>query len=226
MNYNHLCIFDFETGDKFIETADIIQIGALMLDPRTLSICDKFYSNAKPPNFDNVKQEALDVNHITKEEIEKAPDIKLVWEQFVSWVNRFNRGSGTFTAPIPCGFNIIGFDLKLVDKYSKLYGPFDEKRNQQKLFNQVNVFDIFHNWWYWTENNPEITKLKLSITQEYMGVDKAEAELKSHNALYDCEICHRIMQKLFNASRYLTQVRKETGTARLQFKGCLSTQKE
>lgn len=222
MNYNYLCIFDFETGDKFIETADILQIGALMLDPRTLSICDKFYSNAKPPNFDNVKQEALDVNHLTRAEIEKAPDIKLVWEQFVAWVNRFNRGSkGTFNAPIPCGYNIMGFDLKLIDKYCKLYGPFDEKRNQQKLFNQVYSFDIFHNLWYWAENNPEITKLKLSIILEYMGVDRSEAEEKSHDALYDCESCHRILVKLLTASRYLTQIRQETGTARLQFKNCL-----
>jgi DNA polymerase III epsilon subunit-like protein len=216
---------DIETSSASISTAQILQIAGLMLDPRTLEIKDGFCSYIKPENWDTVEPGALAVNKLNHEILDNAPDIKLVFQQFCAWVGKYNRGNSTYTAPIMSGYNILGFDLPIISRFCERFGPWDAKSGRQKLFNQVNFFDLYYLMLYWNENNPELPKLKLSIVLEYMGMSTATLE-NSHDALFDCKMCHQMLVKLFTASRYLTKTREETGTARLQFKNCLRNKEE
>ena len=38
VNFNHFIVYDFETTGVDIETAEIIQVGAIVINPRTLEI--------------------------------------------------------------------------------------------------------------------------------------------------------------------------------------------
>ena len=132
MNYNNICVFDFETSSADKNTCQILQIGAAIIDRWNLSVIDTFNCLAKPEDMETVEDEALQINRLKREDLEKAPDIKIVWGQFVNWVNKYNKSKGpinAFRAPIPAGYNIIGLT-------SSTYETTDEFRhNVQAMYN-------------------------------------------------------------------------------------------
>lgn len=218
-SYNHLCVFDFETGGKDRRTCEIIQIGACIIDRRSLRIVDEFETLCKPLDFDALEQEALDINKKTKEELQAAPEMSFVWPQFVDWVNKYNISKGTpnpFSAPIAAGYNIVGYDLPITTRYCEKYGPFDEVRGEQKLFNQVLKYDLMDHLWFWTENLAEVTSLKLEDMCRYFGFPE-EAIAGSHDALQDVRNCAIIIQRFLRVQRHLTQADTE-GRSRLQMR--------
>tara|TARA_R110000751_G_scaffold84920_1_gene169676 strand:+ start:17 stop:700 length:684 start_codon:yes stop_codon:yes gene_type:complete len=219
MNYNNICVFDFETGGRDPNTCEILQIGACIIDKWNLEIIDEFNCLCKPEDMDAIEEGALRVNKIKKEDLEKAVDVKIVWGQFVSWVNKYNKSKGalgTFKAPIPAGYNIIGYDLPIVKRYCEKYGPWDKKRNDQKLFNQLHKLDLMDHMWFWTENNDDIKSLKLTSVCEWMGFSKAELE-NAHDALQDVKNTAKILVRLMRMSRTLT-AGNENHNPRLQMK--------
>tara|TARA_R110000824_G_scaffold177357_5_gene356704 strand:+ start:622 stop:1299 length:678 start_codon:yes stop_codon:yes gene_type:complete len=217
--YNNICVFDFETGGKNPHECEITQIGACIIDRWNLKIIDEFKSMAKPENLDSVEQGALDVTGFTIAQLEKAPNIKLVWSKFVNWVNKHNKSKGnlgSYMAPIPAGYNILGYDMIIVNRYCKEYGPWNDNRGQQKLFNPIYKIDLMDHMWFWTENNPEIKSLKLTSVCEWLGFDKEDIE-NAHDALQDVHNTSKIIIRLLNMQRGLTGT---DGTeARLSMKG-------
>lgn len=182
---------------------------------------------AKPESWDNVESEALTVNKLTKEELEKAPEIKLVWSQFVNWVQKYNRGKNNdvWSAPVACGYNILGYDMPLTSKYCQRYKTaWDEKRNSAKLFHPIHVIDLMHHMFFWTESLPEPRYLKLTAVQEWMGFAKANIE-EAHNALSDVKACTKILQKLISLERYLVLPREDL-PPRLIMKNCFAKKEE
>lgn len=113
--HNNYCIVDFETQSKDPNFNQPISIGAVMIDGRKLTICDRgtFYSTInfiRDDEVDNynlgpLEQQALDVNKLTIEELDKAPPLKKVWGDFVNWVNYFNPSKDPWEGPIFCGHN-------------------------------------------------------------------------------------------------------------------------
>lgn len=229
MNKNFLVVYDYETSSVNPYTTQILSIGANIIDPRSLEKKDEFYSLLKPEDFDSIQEEALKINKLTREELQQAPESKIIFAQFVRWVQKYNRGKNVndaYNAPIACGFNIISFDNIITRNYCKRYEiAWDDKRGDQRLFNQIHFVDLFHHMFFWTENNPDITSLKLTNIQDWMGFAKADIE-NAHHAMRDVEACVKIMRKLFTTQRYLTTPRPETGIPRLQMKGAFSTKQE
>jgi DNA polymerase III epsilon subunit-like protein len=220
MNYNNICVFDFETSGINKNTCEVLQIGAAIVDRWNLEVVDTFNSLAKPEDMDAIEEEALQINRIKREDLEVAPDIKIVWGQFVNWVNKYNKSKGplnTFRAAIPAGYNIIGYDMPIVQRYCKKFGPWDEKRQEQKLFNQLHKIDLMDHMFFWTENNDTIKSLKLTSVCEWMGFAKEDIE-NAHDALQDVLNTSKIVVRLLRMQRALTAVSDSTGEPRLQMK--------
>jgi len=218
----HICVFDFETGGRNPHECEIIQIGALILHRSSFKVLDRFESLMQPKDFDALSQEALDVNGITVEQLKDAPVAAVVFPTWIEWITQFNtvRDNSIFGAPVPCGYNITGFDLVLMDRYCKEYNYWDEKYNRQNVMFPMNRIDVFDLMWLFTRFNSDITKRKLVSYLEYMGITKEEIEEGSHNAGWDVEMTAKIAIKFLKWSRQLTEINMVTGRRHLDFKDC------
>lgn len=227
MNKNDFISFDLETTARSKHKAQIQEIGACIIDRNTLQIKDRFFSYMKPEDMSTVEEGALKVTKKTMAELETYPDAKIVWETFVSFCQKHFKGSSsnTFGAPIPCGYNIIGYDNPIIDRYAKKWGPWDNTWDNHKLWSPIFKLDVMDHMWFWCESIPEdeLKSLKLDTLREYMAFPE-ESKEKAHNALQDAEDCAKIVIKLLRAGRFLTELKKgEDGqfTRRFNMKGCM-----
>jgi inhibitor of KinA sporulation pathway (predicted exonuclease) len=226
MNYNNICVFDFETGNKIGAIAPILQVGAAILNRNTLKVIDTFEMKMKPEpdQYEFLDDETLRFVKITREQIETFPPSAIAWPSFVNWVNKHNKGKGgkpsPYNAPVPAGYNIIGYDMPIVRRYAQRYNVgWDDERGDQKFLSQVYFIDILQEMWSWFENNKDLPNLKLDTIREYMGFSQ-ESKDGAHDALNDVMDTTAIIVRLFKMKRYMTELR-EDGTRRLEMKGCM-----
>lgn len=124
MNSNYFIFADFECGDKIASICQPTQLAAVAIEPRSLEIVGKFSSLIRPYKDEEcekwglgpVKQEALDITHLTWAELETAPLPKTVWEQFVQFVKSYNKSGNKWAAPILCGYNVLKYDLVIMNR--------------------------------------------------------------------------------------------------------------
>lgn len=179
--------FDFETYGLEPDWAEAVQIGAHAFDGRTLEPypddVGKFESLMRPlypERLDDPKaQKALDVNKLKKEDILAAPDQKVVWNNFVNWVKKFNKKGGSkWGAPIAVGQNIKGFDFKFVDILNRLHV---KTKENTVLFNEMFVLDLKDCLWLWFESDASLDNYKMDTWREYRKLPKDGA----HSAYFD-----------------------------------------
>jgi DNA polymerase III epsilon subunit-like protein len=224
MNTNYILSYDFETSSADPTTTQILQIGACIVERNNLTIVDKFESLLRPVDFESVEDGALKVNKLTIEQLEQAPETKLVWDLFTNWVQKYNKSKKTFSAwnnPVQAGYNICNFDSVILKRYCKEYGPWNDKRNEQKLVHPVYTYDVLQHLFLWFENNAEMNRLNLSATLEYFGVSKETIE-GAHRADFDVAATTAILIKLLKMERYLTSKDKASGNRKLEMKGCMA----
>jgi inhibitor of KinA sporulation pathway (predicted exonuclease) len=157
-----------------------------------------------------LEPQALAVNKKTVEEIQKAPSVRQVWADFTAFIDRFNPRGSPYNAPIMCGYNIDGFDAIIVDRLCKEFGPWDEKRQQQKLFNQFMRYDLARQMWQFNESVEYLPNIKLDTVRQHMGI----SNVGGHDALQDCRTTAMIVARMFNYNRRLANKFFETS------KGC------
>ena len=203
-------IFDFETGSRNPHKTQPTQIAALALDGRSLTLKGQFNSEIKPilddeeaiaADLEPLQDEALKITGKTREKLEQAPSVKAVWNKFVKFVDQYNWKNDPFFAPIPVGFNIIGFDMIIVNRLCEQFGPWDKERNQQKLFSKVYKVDIMDNIFAWTESDPTVKSISMDSLREKMGLSKENA----HDALQDVKDEANIFIKLMKTHRSVYQ---------------------
>lgn len=203
-------IFDFETGSRNPHKTQPTQIAAIALDGRTLQMKGQFNSEIKPllnneeaiaAGFDPVEDEALKITRKTKEQLEKAPSLKSVWTKFTKFVDQYNWKGEPFFNPIPVGFNIIGFDMIIINRLCKEFGPWDKEREQQKLFSKVYKIDIMDNIFAWTESDPTMRSISMDSLRDRMGLSCE----KAHDALQDVKDSANIFIKLMKTHRAVYQ---------------------
>jgi DNA polymerase III epsilon subunit-like protein len=203
-------IFDTETGSRNPRKTQLTQIAAIALDGRNFAVKGQFNSDIQPIfddeqaislGLDPVEDEALKMTHKTREQLEKAPSVKAVWNKFVKFVNQYNWKGDPFFAPIPVGFNIIGFDMIIIDRLCREYGPWDKDREQQKLFSRVYKIDIMDNIFAWTESDPDVKSISMDSLRDRMGLSKENA----HDALQDVKDEANIFIKLMKTHRSVYQ---------------------
>ena len=121
-------VFDFETGSRNPHKTQPTQIAAIALDGRNLAVKGTFNSEIKPildddeavaAGVDPIEDGALKVTNKTREALAKAPALKSVWNKFTKFVDQYNWKGEPFFNPIPVGYNIISFDMKIVDRFAK-----------------------------------------------------------------------------------------------------------
>ena len=206
MSYRDYIVFDFETGSRNPQKTQPTQIAALALDGRNFKLKGTFNSEIRPilddekameMGFDPLEDEALRITGKNREDLAKAPMPKTVWKKFVNFVNKYNWMGSQFFAPIPAGFNIIGFDMIIVNRMCKAYGPYDKDRQQQKLFNKIYKVDMMDNMFMWTEGDPAIKSISMDSLRDRMGLSKENA----HDALQDVKDTANIMIKFMKTHR-------------------------
>lgn len=194
-----------------------------MINRNSLKIIpnSEFKATMRPENLDAMEDDALRVTNMTREQVSGYADTAVVFPTFINWINKYNKGDSVYTAPIPCGYNIIGFDMKILDRYCKKYKiGWDETRQSQKVLSQVYKYDVMDHLWFWFENIPDLTKLKLTEVLAYMGASE-ERITGAHDALVDVQNTADIIIRIFKMQRHMTGLR-EDGTRRLEMKGCMA----
>jgi DNA polymerase III epsilon subunit-like protein len=208
-NRDYIC-FDFETGSRNPHKTQPTQLAAIALDGRTLQMKGQFNSEIKPifddekaiaAGFDPIQDEALKITKKTREQLELAPSLKSVWNKFTKFVDQYNWNGEPFFNPIPVGFNIIGFDMHIINRLCRDFGPWDKEREQQKLFSRVYKIDIMDSIFAWTESDPSVRSISMDSLRERMGLSFDNA----HDALQDVKDEANIFIKLMKTHRAVYQ---------------------
>lgn len=203
-------VFDFETGSRNPHKTQPTQLAAIALDGRTLNMKGQFNSEIKPIfddeearslGLDPIEDEALKITKKTREQLAKAPSLKSVWTKFTKFVDQYNWKGDAFFNPIPVGFNILGFDMHIINRLCKEFGPWDKDREQQKLFSKVYKFDIMDNIFAWTESDPSVRSISMDSLRERMGLSMDNA----HDALQDVKDEANIFIKIMKTHRAVYQ---------------------
>jgi exonuclease I len=124
-----------------------------------------------------------------------------VWNKFTKFVSQHNWNGDAFFNPIPVGFNIIGFDMIIINRLCEEYGPWDKDRRQQKIFSRVYKFDIMDSVFAWTESDPSVKSISMDALRERMGLSFDNA----HDALQDVKDEANIFIKLMKTHRAIYQ---------------------
>ena len=201
-----IIVFDFETGSRNPRKTQPTQLAALALDGRSFKLKGTFNSEMKPIlddekaielGFDPIEDGALKITNKTREQLAEAPDPKVVWKKFVKFVEKYNWKGTQWFAPIPAGFNIIGFDMIIIDRMCKAFGPWDADRQSQKLFHKIFKIDMMDNIFMWTEADPSVKSISMDSLRDRMGLSKDNA----HDALQDVKDTANIMIKFMKTHR-------------------------
>ena len=203
-------IFDFETGSRNPHKTQPTQIAAIALDGRNFKLKGTFNSEIKPiideeeaiaSGLDPLQDEALKITGKNREALAEAPSLKSVWSKFTKFVLQYNWKGDSFFNPIPVGFNIIGFDMIIINRLCKEFGPWDKEREQQKLFSKIYKIDIMDNIFAWTESDPSVKSISMDALRDRMGLSKENA----HDALQDVKDSANIFIKLMKTHRAVYQ---------------------
>jgi len=201
-----IIVFDFETGGRNPMKCQPTQIAAIALDGRNFRLKGEFNSMMRPiiddeeaiaAGVDPIEEGALKVTGQTRAKLARAPLPKGVWKKFCAFVNKYNWKGTPYFAPIPAGFNIIGYDMHIVNRLCKEFGPWDDNRQQQKLFHQIYKIDVMDDVWLWTEGDPDVKSISMDSLRERMGLSSENA----HDALQDVKDTANIFIKLQKSRR-------------------------
>lgn len=225
MNFNPICVYDYETASRDPDSCQIIQVSGTMIHSRKLEIVDSFTMSICPDwDAEGCDDDTIEWHSkqqgVTKkafvDKLKESPTIDIAWPTFVSWVDRYNfgkPGKSAYKAPISSGYNIDGFDNVITNRYCQKYGPTEKDRNIEgkknaRLFNGIHSFDVMKHMWFWFENIPvgpkeDLQNLQLTTLARYMGVPESILD-STHDAKTDVFITAQIVLRLFNMERYMT----------------------
>jgi DNA polymerase III epsilon subunit-like protein len=218
MNYNKICVFDFETDGSDPKICSPVQIAAVMVDPIKLEIIpdSEFNANFKPEVLeqnDNYTYETdiLDfhskVKGCSKDDVLNSwklyPKQDISWKMFVEYLNKYHTRTSKksqFSAPIAAGYNIYKFDLPIVNRLSSKYGNLN-KEKRTDIFYPRDVVDVINLVFYWFEHNNELKSYTLDNLRDYFGISKEGA----HDAIKDVKDTANIMIRFLRLHRSLSQ---------------------
>lgn len=204
INSKPYIFWDSETGSLNPEKTQVLSIAAIAICPRKLEIIpdSMFYSLINPledeqaikRGLDPVQKSALDVNKLDLNELKNWPDEKTVVNNFREYVYQFNPKKDSWNAPIAAHFNGRKFDMIILNRLAKDYGFWDEKKNQQKLFNPIQDVDLKDIMWMINENNPEIESNSLDSIRSWLGMSTDNS--------------HEVRQDVMDGAKILTRMLK------------------
>lgn len=218
INYNKICVFDFETDGTDPRICSPVQIAAVMIDPIQLSIIpgSEFNTNFKPETLEEDDSyiytgDILDFHAKVKGTDKDAvlaewrgyPSQKTSWSLFVDYLEKYHcRGSkkSQFTAPIAAGYNIHRFDLPIIERLSHKYDNLN-KEQRSNLFFMRDTLDLMNIVFLWFENNQDLKSYTLDNVRDYLGLSKDGA----HDAVKDVKDTAEILIRFMKLHRRLSQ---------------------
>lgn len=206
-------MYDYETGSRNPNTTQAIQLACIAIEPRSLEIIpnSEFESLIKPEfeeikckelGIDPLEDQALAVNGKTKEELAKAPQLKVVWKSFTQYCMNYNPSGKKWTAPCLVGFNNIGFDNVILDRMAKEFGPWDSERKQCTLFNPIIKLDLMQMLLPWFESEYNLKSISMDNMRDFLGMSKDGG----HDALVDVKQQAEIFIKLMKITRKYSKI--------------------
>jgi DNA polymerase III epsilon subunit-like protein len=210
---NHYVLFDLETGGTNPYTTEPLEIAALVIDCNTLEPKENgvFQTLVQPTDWSLVDDKALQVNHLTKEEIlEKGVSQETMFNEFVKFLRQFQRSDKYYHRLYPVGHNIINFDIPIMNRLAIKYSHIEN--DQPALFSSIHRFDIIDIVRLWYHNNDELPSYRMDDLRPYFGLSSNNA----HRALKDVEDSLAIFK------RFLQFHRKLSAKYTVQFKGCFN----
>ena len=217
INYNKICVFDFETDGSDPKECSPVQIAAVIVDPINLEIVpnSEFNINFKPEVLEQndsyeYTTDILDfhskVKGCSKDDIMKEwrnyPTQQQSWNMFVTYLNKYHSRSSKksqFSAPIAAGYNINRFDLKIIDRLSQKYDNVNKEKTTD-IFYPRDVIDVMNLVFYWFEHNADLKNYTMDSLREYFGIDKTGA----HDAIKDVKDTADIMIRFMKLHRNLS----------------------
>jgi DNA polymerase III epsilon subunit-like protein len=217
INYNKICVFDFETDGTDPRVCSPVQIAALMVDPISLSIIpdsefNVFFKPEVLEDNDNYKYttDILDfhakVKGCSSEEVLKSwykyPKQNQSWNMFINYLDKYHSRTSKksqFSAPIAAGYNINRFDLQLTERLSQKYNNVN-KEKRSDIFYPRDVLDIMNLVFYWFERNADLKSYTLDSVRDYLGISKDGA----HDALKDVRDSAQILIRFMKLHRSLS----------------------
>lgn len=227
MNYNKICVFDFETDGSDPSQCSPVQIAAVIVDPLNLEIVpgSEFNINFKPEVLekdDNYEYttDILDfhakVKGCKKEDVlnewKKYPKQEIAWKMFVEYLDKYHSRSSKksqFSAPIAAGYNIYRFDLPIIDRLSVKYKN-TNKEGRSDLFYPRDVADVINLVYYWFNHNSDLKSYSLDTVRDYLGISKDGA----HDAIKDVKDTAQILIRFLKLHRNLAE--------KIQFRGAFN----
>lgn len=218
INYNKICVFDFETDGVNPLECSPVQIAAVMVDPFQLEIIEgsEFNTYFKPEvleQSDSYKYETdvLDFHAKVKgchaddvlSEWKKYPRQELSWGLFINYLDKYHTRTSKksqFSAPIAAGYNIYRFDLPIINRLSKKHGNTNKEGNSS-IFYPRDVIDAMNLIFYWFEHNNDLKSYTLDSLRDYFGIDKEGA----HDALKDVKDTAEILIRFMKLHRSLSK---------------------
>tara|TARA_R110002110_G_scaffold124082_9_gene301355 strand:- start:190 stop:882 length:693 start_codon:yes stop_codon:yes gene_type:complete len=227
LNYRDIIVFDFETGSRNPQKTQPTQIAAIAIHGRRLTLQPggMFNSEIRPilddekavaAGLDPLEDKTLEITHKNRKALAKAPLPKTVWRKFAEFCNKYNFKNSSYTAPIAAGYNIIGFDMPIINRMCEKYGPVDGE-GRQKLFNPIFKIDLMDMIFSWTENNPDIRSISMDFLRDWLGFPE-ESKENAHDALQDVKDTANILIKFLKFQRSIAEKTKfEQAFARQEF---------
>lgn len=200
MNFQKICVYDFETDSANPRTCNPVQLGAIIINPRTLTVetDSEFNSGICPEDLlKDEKQYIQDhsdtiawhsrVQNCTSEQIiekwKSYPLEKDVYKNFKDYLLKYHtrtKRQCKFSAPMKAGYNIIRFDNIIIERLCKKYGDV-EKSGDMTLFHPRDQIDAMMLVFNWFENLPDLKSYSMDTLRPYFGINSEGA----HDALQD-----------------------------------------
>ena len=216
INYNKICVFDFETDGVDPKVCSPVQLASVIIDPIKLEVIPNSEFNitfkpeciAKDPDYEyttDVVDFHAKVAGCAKADIMEKwrnnPSQEHSWKMFVDYLDKYHTRStkkSKFSAPIAAGYNIYRFDLPIIDRLSNKYGNVT-KEKKTDIFFPRDVVDIMNIVFYWFEYNRDLKSYTLDSLRDYFGISKEGA----HDALKDIRDSAEIMVRFLKLHRKL-----------------------
>jgi DNA polymerase III epsilon subunit-like protein len=224
MNYNKICVFDFETDGVDPLQCSPVQIAAVMVDPINLEIIpnSEFNCNFKPEVMEKdskyeYKTDILDfhakVKGCSKDDVyaewSNYPKQEISWKMFLDYLDKYHlkrKTKSQFSAPIAAGYNIYRFDLPIIQRLSQKYKNTNKEGNSS-VFYPRDVVDMINLVYYWFGHTDELKSFTLDSLRDYLGINKDGA----HDAIKDVKDTADILIRFLKLHRNLSE--------KIQFRG-------
>jgi DNA polymerase III epsilon subunit-like protein len=202
----NIVVLDLETSSSRRSDCEIVQIGALVINPANLAIVvgSEFVLDFKVLDESKIDDGALAVSGKTREDVSQGVDPSEGWHRFTKWCSQWNIGgkNDVYSTPIPAGHNIIRFDLPILERYSHRYNTTRSLPNgetESSLYSGLYRYDTLLILATWGEGNPEFPKLGMDALRKYMEIPSGDRH--AHDALQDVRDTAAILIKLLRLHR-------------------------